>query len=53
VNSVVDGDKKMNAKYSLSFSRVVDVWKKEQVKGMSPGEFISLYYWNLITEWYI
>ncbi|KAI9770368.1 MAG: hypothetical protein M1839_003210 [Geoglossum umbratile] len=37
VNSVVDGDKKMNAKYGLSFPRVVDVRKKEQAKGTSPG----------------
>jgi hypothetical protein len=53
VNSVIDRDKKMNAKYGLSFPRVVDVRKKKQVKGTSLGEFISLHYWNLITEWYI
>ncbi|KAI9760839.1 MAG: hypothetical protein M1840_002201 [Geoglossum simile] len=37
VNSVVNGDKKTNAKHGLSFPRVVDVRKKEQAEGTSPG----------------
>jgi hypothetical protein len=53
VNSVVEGDKRMNTNYGLSFPWVVDARKKAQVKGTSPGKFISLQYWNLMTESYV